>query len=208
MAKNNQTAHDHEQLEAETSAAIAAQIGKLESQRANVVEARATDFETNGFRSAPSAPDPDALVTRQRAKELLNGSAAALAELPQRSGGDGLRRELEAIDLALAALRHQRTKKIAIEGIQWREKNLEAWKSLCRSIILARVRLGALESAARAFRKGAPATAAAGLPLSGDCGGAVSALADNAVYAFDRLLNEALRLQIISRRDIEQAGKP
>jgi hypothetical protein len=94
--------------------------------------------------------DADEQAAREHARSLLNGSAPeSLSLAPELNRDKILYREKRGIAIAMKILASKDLVARATEAVQWAEEHSGEWRALCRDIVLAAVRLAALEDSAQ-----------------------------------------------------------
>jgi hypothetical protein len=101
--------------------------------------------------SPPSRPlsDHERRVTAH-IQLLMNGSTPPHLLMPAATRDEQIRSEIDAIDFVERDLGRQEELVLQREAEQWVFEHAAEWRALCREIVLAAVRLAALEDRARA----------------------------------------------------------
>jgi hypothetical protein len=180
---------------------LEAYIKSLEQQRKALLAEQLTLEKQN---IVPAMPVPGRTTPAERQTRFMNGFAAAdrLTGLPRGERLYEIVMDQRAIGDAIAELERKR---LLLEGERHAaqaEAILPKWNALCRDLILAAERLKHLEAKAA----GVPMPVRQLLPLSGFIG--PRPIFPNVNWASDptgAVRREALKLGVLSARDIEEA---
>jgi hypothetical protein len=141
-----------------TTLEIRRQIAALNERRAAItVELQAIFAETVKRGVASSSPillDDDEKAARQHALSLLSGVATDISLPPEVSRERELFRERRGIDLALAVLARKLEDATAAAVAKWWKAQEAKWQALAREMVLAAIRLNALDRRAEAMFTG------------------------------------------------------
>jgi hypothetical protein len=187
---NTKQSHDSEIHEL-TTAEIARQSAVLSARRQEIVGERAENYRSALKSGAAPIVDPDERAARDHAKSLLNGASPPELSLPPEITRDRmLLREQRGIEIALKILSSKDLVARATEAVEWAEEHGAEWKTLCRDIVLAAVRLNEMENRARHLLEQCVDISAVQLPMANVIGGrslcetrSISDLAETALAA-------------------------
>jgi hypothetical protein len=190
-----------------TVAEIGRLVGEFNRRRREATERQAARFSAAGAGQPEERPQTDrAEEVRGRALEMLNGYApAGLKHAPPISQKQEDEIEVEAIDVVLAVLSRRELVATAAAAADFVLEHGEEWEALCRDIILAAARLGALEKRAIEWRAQLgviPST----LPMAQFIGTGRSIV--GAVWAGDPLSRPreaALQAKIVTAKELKAA---
>jgi glutaredoxin len=192
-------------IHALTTAEINRQTREHSERVEQIKNQRAAMFATalkNGAVETPVIFDDDEKAARLQAKGFLNGSAPASLLLPPELTLDKtLYREQRAREIVLKILADKGLVARAADAVIWAEKHGDQWRTLCREITLAAIRLEALEHSASELLERCPDIFALRWPMTNVIGGrAISEIPLN------ELKEIALTEGILSAGDIRKAA--
>lgn len=196
------------EIHTQTVAEINRQIAQHTEKRGEITKELAAIFaaRSNGQGIAEIAPPPLVRATRERAREMLNGSAPDFLKRPVHMTREAeLAVDRDAIDMVIKILSKEEVAARATEMVVYAETIAAEWKALCRAIMLTALRLEALEGRAHALRAPLAGTGTFGLPMLEFIGTGLSVTAGDGFAAADPLSRprtEALALGIITRAEI------
>jgi hypothetical protein len=157
-------------IHALTTAEIGRQIRAHSERRQQIVSERAAMYAhalKNGGTGESPIADADEIAARLHAKHLLNGSAPESLNLPPEITKDRiLLREQRGLDIVLKVLSDKELVGRAADAVAWVEANVGRWRGLCREIVLAAIKLEALEHSARQLLEGCGDLTAVRLPMT------------------------------------------
>jgi hypothetical protein len=199
-------------ITAAATAEIARQVVDYTQRRRKVTEELASLFAARqAGQNVDVVPPADVVAARERAAEMLNGTAPAFLKTPVAITREAqLTIERDAIDLVLNIFQREELRANAAEATQWLEQHGAEWRALCAEIVLTALRLRALEKRAVNMRASIGSIAPAALPMSADIGVSGSFLNINGVWGAEPLSRPreaALAAKIITAqqvRDIER----
>lgn len=169
MAKNTSEIHEL------TTAEINRQIGAHNERHREIKNERAAMYANalkNGSSGETPVIDADERAAREHAKNLLNGSAPESLSLPPEITRDRiLLREQRALDIVLKILTDKNVVARAADAVAWAEAHGDQWRTLCREITLAAIRLEALERGAQELLGQCGDIFAVRLPMANIVGG-------------------------------------
>src|SRR4051812_47917275 len=145
-----------DEIHALTVAEIGRLTGEYTRRRRAATEERAALYAAR----EAGAPEPDPLTehdaaVREKALQMLNGYApSSMRLLPPIPRDEELIIEVAAIDIVLGALSQQELTARATAAAAWIIAYGDAWRQLCRDIILTATRLQAPEARPQAGRPG------------------------------------------------------
>jgi hypothetical protein len=194
-----------DQIHALTAAEITRQIEGYNDRGREIVEERRVLYlnaiKSGGGGTTPVHPDERA--AREYAKCLLNGIAPSWLTVPPEASRDQiLLREQRAIEIVLKILSDQRLAMRASEAVRWAETNADRWQALCRDVVLAAVRLNALERCARELLEQCVDTYAVRLPMGNIIGS--RPVSD---FSISDLIEAALAEGVATSAEIKKAEK-
>jgi hypothetical protein len=149
-----------------------AEIGRLTAEfdrrDRELAEEQAARFSAAEAGQPQERPRTDrAEEVRGRALEMLNGYApAGLKRAPPISRDQEIEIDREAIAIVRAALSQKELEARAAEAVAFALEHGDEWEALCRDIILAATRLGALEKRAIEWRQKLGPAVPSTLPLA------------------------------------------
>jgi hypothetical protein len=153
-----------------------AQISRLRAEYAAERRAAIAEMVVIEQRRHAGQPEPPPLsdhakAARERAAEIINGHAPPgflQKLLGPASREQELRIQIDAYGLVLDALAQKETVQLAVEAVEWEQRHLPEWRSLCHDIIATALLLRSLEQRAAELKHD---RGMFGLPLDAFIGG-------------------------------------
>jgi hypothetical protein len=193
-------------IHALTTAEIARQIAPYSERLKQIKNERAALYAhalKNGGVGDTPVIDADERAAREHAKNLLNGAAPEFLSLPPEITRDRiLLREQRALELVLKILADKDLAARATEAVAWAEEHGDKWRALAREIVLAAVRLGALERVTTELLQQCPDPFAVRLPMGNIIGG--RAISETPL---SELIAAALAEGVVTSAEIKRAEK-
>jgi hypothetical protein len=167
------TAKNTSEIRKLTRAEISSRLTVLHARDVEITNELASRYK-NALKNGGAIPivDSDEMSAREYARALLDDAAPeSLSLAPEPSRDKILYREKRGIEIATKILSGQDMVERAAEAVQWAEDHAVEWRTLCHDVVVAKIRLDALEECSRRLLDQCIDVASIRLPMVNRVGG-------------------------------------
>lgn len=195
-----------------TLAAIQSETTQLSLRDIEITNERATLY-ANGLKAGrPSEMSPDTaedeMAARQHAKSLLNGIAPGTLLLHTEVDRDRLLgRERRGIEIALKFLNKNEAQTRTAAALAWAKVNDGRYRKVAHDIVLAKVRLQALERAKHDLIAECPDAVVVQLPMSSKIDGLEATAFGRMEITVDQIVEAAIAEDIVTKAEVRKAAE-